>query len=116
MDKDGTDNELELQHGLIRIDSGLDALRTRIDCALQVVKGELSDDSQGVDYFGIIFSNTPIEIKVQEITRVISGIEGVNSVTLKQTYVDRRTQALSFEFTIESVFGQLDYNKTFENI
>ncbi len=113
---DGVDNDLVLQHGLIKVDTDMDALRTRIDCALQVIKGEVSDDSQGVDYFGVIFSGAPLEIKVQEICRVINNVEGVNSVKFIQATTDAKDRSLTFEFTIESVFGQLDYEKTFENI
>jgi len=116
LDKDGTDNDLMLQHGLIKVDTDLDALRTRIDCALQVIKGEVSDLNQGVDYFGIMFSGAPLEIKVQELCRVINNVQGVKSTKFKQATVDRKTGAMSFEFTIESVFGDIDYEKSFENI
>lgn len=116
LDKDGTDNDLMLQHGLIKVDTDLDALRTRIDCALQVIKGEVSDLNQGVDYFGIMLSGAPLEIKVQELCRVINNVQGVKSTRFKQATVDRKTGAMSFEFTIESVFGDIDYEKSFENI
>lgn len=116
LDKDGTDNDLMLQHGLIKVDTDLDALRTRIDCALQVIKGEVSDLNQGVDYFGIMLSGAPLEIKVQELCRVINNVQGVKSTKFKQATVDRKTGAMSFEFTIESVFGDIDYEKSFENI
>lgn len=116
LDKDGTDNDLMLQHGLIKVDTDLDALRTRIDCALQVIKGEVSDLNQGVDYFGIMLSGAPLEIKVQELCRVINNVQGVKSTKFKQATVDRKTGAMSFEFTIESAFGDIDYEKSFENI
>lgn len=114
--KDGTDNGIMTRNGLIRLDSGIDAIRTRIDCALQIVKGELDDQSLGVDYFGIIYSKLPIEFKVQEISRVISSVEGVSDVKLVSAKTRFDTGELIFNFKISTVYGELDYDRTFENI
>lgn len=107
-------NGLELQYGQIRMAKDIDALRVRIDSALQIVKGELDDPNKGVDYFGIIFSNTPISMKIQEISRVISGIEGVEEIEYKSGTFDKRTSALRFHFRIRSAYGDIDYDKLFE--
>lgn len=111
--EDGTFEEK--QGWIIKMNENLQALKTRIDAALQIVKGELSDESMGVDYFGIIFANTPISMKVQEISRVISSIEGVSNVTFENAEIDRRSSSYIFHFTIESVFGEFEYNKQFVN-
>ena len=95
---------------------GLEALRTQIDCNLQVIKGEVPDEEAGVDYFGIIFANTPIAMKVQEITRVIMRCEDVNTVKYDKCEIDRVKQSMTFYFTIESVYGEFNYNKTFDNL
>lgn len=94
----------------------LDALRTQIDCNLQVIKGEVPDQEAGVDYFGIILSNTPVSIKVQEISRVIARCDGVRDVIFNRCSLNRRDGRLTFFFTIKSDFGDLEYDKTFENI
>lgn len=107
-------NDLTLQYGQIQMNSDLEALRVRIDAALQVIKGEVEDESQGVDYFGIIFSNTPISMKIQEISRVILSIEGVEDLEYKQGTFDRRNNSLKFYFTIKSIYGYFNYDKTFE--
>lgn len=104
-------NDTTLEYGEIKTDTELLALRTRIDAALQVIKGELQDPSEGVDYFGIILSDTPIPIKVQELCRVINGIDGVKSVTYESALLNKRTNVLTFRFTIHSVFGDLEYEK-----
>lgn len=101
---------------VIAIQEGLEALRTQIDCNLQVIKGEVEDETAGVDYFGIIFSNTPLAMKVQEITRVIMRCEDVNTVKYQRCEIDRVHNSMTFYFTIESVYGELEYNKTFESL
>lgn len=109
------ENSLQLQYGQIRMAKDMEALRCRIDSELQIVKGELDDTSKGVDYFGIIFSNTPVSMKVQEISRVITAINEVESVTFENVEFDRRNQTFKFYFTIQSVYGDFEYEKTFEN-
>lgn len=101
---------------VIAVQEGLEALRTQIDCNLQVIKGEVEDETAGVDYFGIIFSNTPLAMKVQEITRVIMRCEDVNTVKYQRCEIDRAHNTMTFYFTIESVYGELEYNKTFESL
>ncbi len=101
---------------VIGVQEGLEALRTQIDCNLQVIKGEVPDEEAGVDYFGIIFANTPIAMKVQEITRVIMRCEDVNTVKYDKCEIDRVKQSMTFYFTIESVYGEFNYNKTFDNL
>ena len=107
-------NDLTMQYGQIQMNSEIEALRVRIDAALQVVKGELDDTNQGVDYFGIIFSNTPISMKIQEISRVITAVEGVEEIEYKSGTFDKRTSAMRFYFRIRSVYGDIDYDKLFE--
>lgn len=107
-------NDLTLQYGQIQMNHEIEALRVRIDAALQIVKGELDDPSLGVDYFGIIFSNTPISMKIQEICRVITAVEGVEEIEYKTGTFDRRTNAMRFYFRIRSTYGDIDYDKLFE--
>ena len=99
---------------IIGMASDLEALRIRIDTALQVVKGEVADESQGVDYFGIVFSDTPISMKIQEISRVILSVEGVEDLEYKNGTFDKRTNVLKFFFIIKSAYGEFDYDKSFE--
>lgn len=109
-------NDVKAEYGLICVDTELEALRSQIDCNLQTVKGEVADENKGVDYFGIVFSNTPLSMKVQEITRVISNIEGVQDVYFLRAEQDPKTHKLSLFFKIQSVYGVLEYNKNIENI
>lgn len=109
-------NDVKAEYGLISIDSDLAALRTQIDCNLQVVKGEVPDEDKGVDYFGIIYANTPLSMKIQELTRVISNIDGVEDVYFLKAEKNQKTNTLSFYFEIQSVYGVLEYNKNIENI
>lgn len=109
-------NDVTSEYGIISISSDLEALRTQIDCNLQVVKGEVEDDTKGVDYFGVVLSNTPLSMKIQEITRVISNIEGVENVYFLKAEQDPKTQNLKLYFQIQSIYGVLEYNKNIENI
>lgn len=109
-------NDVKAEYGLISIDSDLEALRTQIECNLQVVKGEVPDEDKGVDYFGIIYANTPLSMKIQELTRVISNIDGVEEVHFLKAEKNQKTHTLSFYFEIQSVYGVLEYNKNIENI
>lgn len=111
------DNELSIgTEGQISLVNKINALRVRLDAALQVVKGEVDDLDQGVDYFGIIFSDTPLSIKVQELCRVMRQIDEVQDIKFIKAEVDNKKQAMTFYFEITSIYGQLQYNNTFENI
>ena len=92
----------------------IDALRVALDSALQVVKGELDDTTKGVDYFGIILTDTPLSIKVQELTRVIKQNTEVQEVFFKRAEVNREGSQLKFYFDIKSIYGQFSYDNTFE--
>lgn len=107
-------NDLATQFGHIKTVEGLEALRVRIDAELQIVKGELQDPEAGVDYFGIILSNVPLQMKAQEITRVVMKIPDVQSITLVGATQNKRTHALTMNFLIQSTYGTLEYNKDFE--
>lgn len=109
-------NDVTSEFGIISMDSDLEALRTQIDANLQVVKGEVEDETKGVDYFGIVLSNTPLSMKIQEVTRVISNINGVQNVYFIKAEVNRKTQGLTLHFSIQSIYGTLEYNKNIENI
>lgn len=105
-------NDVELgENGVIKMVSDLEALRCRIDAALQIIKGELQDKTVGVDYFGIVMSDTPMPLKVQELCRVINTVEGVKSVEYNSGFLDQRTSKLTFNFTIHSVYGDIEYEK-----
>lgn len=110
------ENELQLQYGQLRVVQDIEALRVRIDAALQVVKGELDDPTKGVDYFGIIFSATPISMKVQELSRVILNQDGVENVVFERVEHNKITQSLHFYFTIESVYGTFVYDREIEKL
>ena len=114
MDKN---NDLVLtKTGQIAMVNKLDALRVALDSALQVVKGELDDETQGVDYFGIVMSNTPLSLKVQEITRIIRQNEEVEDVKFLRAEIDKKENKLIFYFDITSIYGQLSYDNSFEII
>ena len=55
-------------------------------------------------------------MKVQEIARVVNALEGVESLQFERAEVNRASGTLEMYFTIKSVYGDLEYNKTFENI
>lgn len=109
-------NDVYSEYGVIATGEDLEALRTRIDAALQIIKGELPDETEGVDYFGIIMSNTPLQMKVQELSRVLYKVGGVQEVLFREANIDRKNGIMSFSFTIKSMFGDIEVSKTFENI
>lgn len=107
-------NDVSLAYGTIKMDSDLNAIATAITSNLEVIKGELDDPEKGLDLFGIILSNTPLQMKVQEISRIINNVDGVMSSKFTGATVDRKNSSITFTFEIESVYGTLDYEKTFE--
>ena len=107
-------NDVSLAYGTIKMDSDLNAIATAITSNLEVIKGEVDDTEKGLDLFGIILSNTPLQMKVQEISRVINNVDGVMSSKFTGATVDRKNSSITFTFEIESVYGTLDYEKTFE--
>lgn len=110
-------NEIPLtKNGQIAMVSKLDELRVALDSALQVVKGELDDSTQGVDYFGIILSDTPLSIKVQELTRVIQNNTEVKDVRFLRAEVNKKENKLTFYFDITSIYGDFSYDNSFEII
>ena len=113
MDKN---NDLTLTNGQITMVNKLNELRVALDAALQVVKGELDDTTQGVDYFGIILSDTPLSLKVQELTRVIQQNSEVKDVRFLRAEVNRKENKLTFYFDITSVYGDFSYDNSFEII
>ena len=111
------DNDLVLTPtGQISLVNKLDALRVALDSALQVVKGELDDETQGVDYFGIIMSDTPLSLKVQELTRIIKQNAEVQEVFFQRAEVDKKNNKMIFYFDITSVYGKFSYDNSFEII
>ena len=107
-------NDVSLAYGTIKMDSDLNAIATAITSNLEVIKGEVDDTEKGLDLFGIILSNTPLQMKVQEISRIINNVDGVMSSRFTGATVDRKNSSITFTFEIESVYGTLDYEKTFE--
>ena len=107
-------NDVSLAYGTIKMDSDLNAIATAITSNLEVIKGEVDDTEKGLDLFGIILSNTPLQMKVQEISRIINNVDGVMSSKFTGATVDRKNSSITFTFEIESVYGTLDDEKTFE--
>ena len=101
---------------VIVVANKINALRNRLDAALQVVKGELDDTSLGVDYFGVIFTDSPISLKVQELCRVMRQIDEVQDIKFLRAEADKKNNPLKFFFEITSIYGVLAYDKEFENI
>ena len=111
------DNDLVLtKYGQISMVNKLDELRVALDAALQVVKGELDDETQGVDYFGVILSDTPLSLKVQELSRVIRQNSEVKDVRFLRAEADKRQNKLTFYFDITSIYGDFSYDNSFEII
>lgn len=102
--------------GQIAMANKLDALRVALDSALQVFKGELDDTTKGVDYFGIILSDTPLSIKVQELSRIIKQNSEVQEVLFKRAEVNKKDSKITFYFDITSVYGTFSYDNSFEII
>lgn len=119
MDKDNEIVSSSYQEGgvnktIVDLVDKRNALRVRLDSALQVVKGELDNSDLGVDYFGIIFADTPLSIKVQELCRVMRMIDEVQDIQFLRAETNSIKNTLSFYFNITSIYGELSYEKSFE--
>lgn len=113
---DKNNNMVLTKAGQISMVNQLDELRVALDAALQVVKGELDDATQGVDYFGVILSDTPLSLKVQELTRVMKQNSEVKDVRFLRAEVDKKESKMTFYFDITSVYGEFQYDNSFEII
>lgn len=109
--KETNGNDIVTERGVIKQVSEIEAIRVCIDAALQIVKGELQDKTVGVDYFGIIMSDTPMPIKVQELCRVIKTVDGVESVTYNSGSLNQRTGEMTFSFIVHTAYGDIEYEK-----
>lgn len=109
--KETNGNDVTIERGVIKQVSDIEAIRVCIDAALQIVKGELQDKTVGVDYFGIIMSDTPMPIKVQELCRVIKTVDGVDSVTFNSGSLNQKTGEMTFSFTVHTAYGDIEYEK-----
>lgn len=108
-------NDVVSEYGVIKQVSGIDALRVRIDAALQVFKGELQNEDLGVEYFGVVLSGVPLQLKIQELSRVIRSLDGVESVEFESASTNAEND-LNLNLTIKTVYGDIQYNRVFENI
>ena len=106
-------NDITTTNGVINVNSDVDAIANRITSNLQTIKGELDNPDTGVDYFNIIFSNTPISTKVQELTRVIQLVDGVTDV--KFLDYELKDQVYTFHFFISTIYGPIDYSPQISN-
>lgn len=106
-------NDLTTTNGQIDNNLDVNAIADRITNNLQTIKGELDNPDAGVDYFNIIFSNTPVSTKIQELVRVIKLVEGVSDV--KFLNYQLKDQVYTFHFYITTVYGPLDYNGVITN-
>lgn len=108
-------NDVTSEYGVIKQVSGIDALRVRIDAALQIFKGELQNEDLGVEYFGVVLSGVPLQLKIQELSRVIRSLDGVESVEFESASTNAEND-LNINLTIKTVYGDIQYNRVFENI
>ena len=108
-------NDLIVKNGRIDTVDNLKALRVRIQNALQTFKGELEDNEQGVDYFGIMLREgiSPV-YKLQEFKRVILNVSGVSSIENSGYQQDKRTGNVTYIFIIKSIYGELTVDQTVE--
>lgn len=108
-------NDVVSEYGVIKQVTGIDALRVRIDAALQVFKGELQNEDLGVEYFGVVLSGVPLQLKIQELSRVIRSLDGVENVEFESASTNADND-LNINLTIKTVYGDIQYNRVFENI
>lgn len=99
-------NDIVVKNGNLSVVEELEALKNRIQNALQTFKGEIEDTEQGVDYLGIILENINPVYKIQEFKRVIRNIYGVLDVTNATYRQDTQNGTAIFAFEISSIYGK----------
>ena len=113
---DANGNPVFVKGTVISVDTDIKALADQIDCALSTIKGEMDDASEGVDYYNIVLANVPMSMKIRELSRVIYSVPGVNNVVYLASEKSNINGTLSFRFSIESVFGTMEYTKIIDNM
>lgn len=109
-----TDGDLTLSNGAISTKRDIDCLADRINSMLSTIIGETDNEDVGVDYYNIIFARTPLSIKVAEFCRAIRLVDGVKDVHFIQCTTNN-TGTWSFQFEVQSVYGDLEIEKQVEN-
>lgn len=107
-------NDISIKNGRIITVDRLNALRSRIQSALQTFKGETENVDFGVDYFGIILENIDPSYKIQEFKRVIESLDGVYNVEDYNYKQDKKTGSVTYNFVIKSVYGNISIDQTIE--
>lgn len=113
---DENGNPVFIKGTVISVDTDIKALSDQIDCALSTIKGEMDNSSEGVDYYNIVLANVPMSMKIRELSRVIYSVPGVRNVVYLASEKNNLTGALNFRFSIESIFGTMEYTKIIENM
>lgn len=107
------DNDLMLKGGKIDVVQNINALRSRLQSALQTFLGEVQGEEEfGVDYFGIILQNIHPAYKMQEFKRVIESISGVYEVEDYGYKQDLNKGIIEFTFTIKTIYGNITISQS----
>lgn len=106
-------NDIIIKNGQIDVPKNENALRARIQSALQTFIGEIQgEDEFGVDYFGIIFQNIHPSYKIQEFKRTIESINGVYEVESVDYKQDQKTGVATFTFNIKTIYGNISIEQS----
>lgn len=108
--KEGIDNDwAPTVNGYIQIEKDIHMLRQQINARIQTLPTEV-DGFDGIDYMNVIFGSTSVEQKAAAFAEVIQNIPAVKSVTfINAAWIDKATGAFQFTFSIQSIFGDLQF-------
>lgn len=109
--KEGTNNDwADTVDGYLQIEYDKAMIRQEIDARVKTLPNEV-DDYDGVDYWNVIFNQTPILIKAQAIITAIKTINAVKDVVFNSyEYTDKQAGTLKMSFTVDSILGELNYD------
>lgn len=108
--KEGQNNDwAPTVNGILQTETNLAMVRQMIDGAIKTLPNEV-DGYAGVDYWNVIFGNTPLLTKVRAVITAIQTVPTVSQVLFVQGAWENKTQGiLRMAFNIQTTMGELMY-------
>lgn len=108
--KEGEGNDwAPTKNGFLQIETDLAMVRQMVDASVKTLPNEV-DGFAGLDYWNIIFGQTPVMTKVRAVIQAIQTVPVVSQVMfIQSSFVSRQDGILSMSFNIATSLGDLKY-------
>lgn len=113
--KEGQDNDwAPTKNGFLQYETDLAMVRQMVDARVKTLPNEV-DGYAGLDYWNIIFGQTPLMTKVRAVIQAIQTVPVVSQVMFVQSsWLSHDEGLLSMSFNIGTSLGDLKYQMTLD--